>query len=398
MSISKRKGSPFWHYDFTVKGARFRGSTETEDRALAKDIEAKLRAQALEQSYLGRKPSITLGQAATRFWDESGQYFKSAHNALWYHLRHLTRGLGKETKLEDLTGDLLARYVAKARGERIKIKRKQNGQEVIAEGRIMSPSTINRRLTVLLRIMNLAKHNWGYAVTDLDVSRYMLKEAEARTRWLSYDDAAKLVECSAEHLKPIILFALNTGLRAGNILGLCWEQIDFKQGIIRFQIKSDLPGGKFHCLPITREMMQILQDQVPQKKGRVFVRRFTKAKRDPEPIKKLRNSFKTACRNAGIEDFHFHDLRHTAATWMRRNGVPLEVIQEILGHSNIRTTRRYAHVEMDDKKNALEILAASQIRHNLKSDRLEMVEAKGFEPMTPCVQGNQSLSPKRRRA
>lgn len=348
MSIFKREGSPFWHYDFTVKGVRFRGSTETEDKRTAKNIEATLRSEAIEQGYLGKKPSITLSKAAGRLWLEYACHLKSKA-AVDAHCQHLIAGLGKDILIENLTGDMISTYVAKSRLEKINPKSKK--------WRIVSPSTINRRLSTLRRIITMAKDNWGYATPDIKLSKYFLIEPEGRTNWLSYEEAEYLTMVAADHLKPIIRFALATGLRTKEILNLRWEKVSFQAMQMEFIVKSNNPQGKKHTLPITSPIMEILQGQKPKAKGYIFTY-------EGQKINKLRRSFKTACKNAGIEDFKFHDLRHTAATWMRRNGVPLDVVQEVLGHSDITTTKRYAHVEMDDKRNALEKLGAAQIRRS----------------------------------
>lgn len=105
------------------------------------------------------------------------------------------------------------------------------------------------------------------------------------------------------------------------------------------------------------------------------------------------------CHNAGITDFTFHDLRHTAATWMVQNGVALDLVQEVLGHTDIATTKRYAHRSLDEKHGALARLAAAQIRHNpvhahptlLPKPLISMAGATGFEPAT-CGFGEREVA------
>lgn len=86
-----------------------------------------------------------------------------------------------------------------------------------------------------------------------------------------------------------------------------------------------------------------------------------------QPIKDFKRSWKTACTKAGVKDYRIHDLRHTCASWLVQHGVPVEVVKNILGHSDIRTTLKYAHHFVDTERKALESVFASQLRHNSNS-------------------------------
>lgn len=348
MSVFKRKGSPFYWYDFTISGNRFRGSTETDDLQAARAVEAKLRTDTILNKHLKRKPRMTLDIALGRFWTEHGQYRASAFDAMQGYARNLLGHFDKNIYLDEIGDAEISSYKASCIGK-------------------VSNATINRRLAYMRSVMNKARKEWGIDTGDLEINKHLLDEPEARTRWITPDEADQLIKEAAPHLKPCIRFALLTGLRLNNITALRWEQIKLQERVISFKVKSSLPGRKLHVIPISDALFSLLMEQKPRKDGFVFLRHFKNKK--PVPITKFRRSFATACQKAGIEDFRFHDLRHTAASWMRQNGVPIEVVQKVLGHANIATTMKYAHLHDDEKAQALNTLAMAQYRHNGKKGK-----------------------------
>lgn len=292
----------------------------------------------------GQKEQVALDALLGRYWLDYARYLKSGNTAVRHHCRHILDHFGKATLLHEIDDAGIAALKAKMRGR-------------------VSDSTVNRVLSTLRKIINTATQEWGYEGPNVRVGRHMLPEPEARTRWLTPAEAQRLIACAAEHLKRPIRFALLTGVRLSNILNLRWEDVNFEHGEIEFKVKSSLPGGKLLVLPISNELRLLLDECGPKPEGLVFVRRFKNGSRAPEPIRKFRRSFKTACDRAGIANFRFHDLRHTAATWMIQRGVPIDLVQEVLGHRDIATTKKYAHRDFADKQAAMERLASTRIRH-----------------------------------
>lgn len=351
MSVSKRKGSPFYWYDFTVGGNRFRGSCETDDAEAAKTVAAKLRTDAVLGTHLKRKPRMTLDAALGRHWNEHAQYCASAFDAMKGYGEHLIAFFGKGIYLDELDDAQISRYKGAQIGTLSKNKKP------------IANATINRRLSFLRGVMNMARQEWGVEVADTNIGKFKLREPEARTRWISSEEADRLIMAAAPHLKAPIRCALLTGLRLDNIIGMQWEHVNLHNRVITQKVKSSLPGRKTHETHISDALFSLLMEAGPKKQGFVFVRRFKPLKNGKErpglPIKKFRRSFRSACNAAGINDFRFHDLRHTAATWMLNNGVPLDVIQKVLGHENIETTMKYAHRSNQDKVKALNTLGGT---------------------------------------
>lgn len=348
MALHKRKGSPFWWYDFTVNGRRFRGSCKTNDRKTAKAIEAKLNADAVLGIMLGARPRITLNATLGRYWQDHAQHLRSGHQAVKYHARHYLRHFGKDTFLHEITDDDVSRYVAKRRG-------------------MVSNSTVNREVKVLRSIFRMARYSWKVDISEMpDFRRHMLPEPAARDRYLTPDEAKRLIDSAVDHLEGPIRCALYTGLRLGNVVGLDWSQINLDRREIAVKVKDLKPGGKVHVIPIVESLFVMFVNMGQKERGPVFTYRG-------KPIKKFRRSFKTACRKAGIEDFRFHDLRHTCASWLVQAGIPLDVVQDILGHHDITMTRRYAHRATDAKRKALEAVFDGTIQAQSNSQELANV-------------------------
>ncbi len=329
MAIRRRPGSPYWQYDFTVNGRRCRGSTETESRETAKIVEAKLRSDALLGHHTKKKPEGSLDLVCGRYWSEHAHSLPSAYT-LEYQIDRLRKGLGRQTLLSELTDNAVAIYVARRRGQ-------------------VSDSSVNRELTLLRAILRMARDRWGYEVAMPNWPAHWLREPAPRDRYLTAEEADRLIAAAAKHLQPIIRFLLFTGCRLSNCTRLDWSQIDMRSREIWFSQKSKLPGGKPHIVPMSEPCFVLLANLGPQPDGPVFTYKG-------RPVKSLRHSWATALKKAGIKNFRRHDLRHTAASWMVQNGVPLDVVQQILGHADIRTTQRYAHREDAAKRAAVEAI------------------------------------------
>lgn len=357
MSVKKREGSPHYWYDFTVGGMRFRGSCETNDIATAKAVEAQLRTDAVLNKHLQRKPRLTLDAAFAKYWKEHGQFTSSGLQSTRYMLKEMLNFFGRNLYFDDLEDSHINNYISHLQA------RPQKNR--------LANASINRRIDMLRAVIMRARKRWGVETPDISISNHRLIAAEARTRWITAAEADHLIAAADDHLKPIIRCALLTGLRRGNILGLRWEQVNMQARVITFRVKSKLPGGKLLEIPISDALFSLLAEQNPKKIGFVFLRHFklcpkTGKQRKPQPLLKIQKSFRYACKQAGIHDFRFHDLRHTAASWMLQQGVTLDVVQQILGHANISQTQKYAHRQASDRQAAMNALAAAQSPSNPK--------------------------------
>ena len=215
------------------------------------------------------------------------------------------------------------------------------------QGGQLQDTTLNRELACLKTIVRRAMLNQFVDRNPLEGLR--LFKDNPRDRVISLVEFQKLVEQCSHHLKPIVQIAFCTGMRKGEILGLRWEQIDFKNRVIILEA-SDTKTKNKREIPLDNELLVLLQ-QIPRTLNSPFV--FTwKGKR----ITDVRTSFAKACKRAGIVNLHFHDLRHCAVTNLRKAGISDSVIMSISGHKTNAMFRRYDSVDREDREKALEKL------------------------------------------
>ncbi|NIM18751.1 MAG: tyrosine-type recombinase/integrase [Candidatus Latescibacteria bacterium] len=217
-------------------------------------------------------------------------------------------------------------------------------QHRLGSGR--KPATINRELALLKHLYTVAERN-DEARTNPAKKVQLLREDNVVQRVLSETDEERLIRSAAPHVRRVVICALDTGMRLGEILSLLWEYVDLQNRVI---IVAKTKTRKTREIPIRRRLMTVFEEaQTQATSGHVF-RHF-----NGEPIKSVREGYKNALSRAGLEHRHylFHDLRHTFATRLAECGVSLFTVKELLGHSTILTTQRYAHPGRRAKQDAI---------------------------------------------
>lgn len=211
-----------------------------------------------------------------------------------------------------------------------------------------SKATANRYLEQLSKSFNIAVDNEYLRKNPCKtVKKFPVRNTTVR--YLTEDEEKHLFKVLPEYLKPIVITALNTGLRKSNILELTWEQINLEFGLIEV---LENKGNKHIYIPVNDTMRELLEKLAENgATGYVFVNPET-----GENYKDIKKSWNTALAEAGIENFRFHDLRHTVGTRLASKNVPVNVIKEILAHSDIKTTMRYVHCTSGARRDALNLL------------------------------------------
>ncbi len=209
------------------------------------------------------------------------------------------------------------------------------------------------------KVLNILKHMFNKAVEWEMVPEYVLKRIRKvkplkddgkRLRYLSIEEAQTLIKACDPHLTPIVITALHTGMRRGEILSLQWEKnIDLKHGFI---LLDKTKNGERREIPISDTLRSVLQGLL----RRIDVPHLFYDPQTGKPFKDVKRSFHTACKRSGIRDFHFHDLRHTFASHMVMNGVDLSTVSKLLGHKSLNMTLRYSHLSKGHLNNAVNIL------------------------------------------
>lgn len=206
-------------------------------------------------------------------------------------------------------------------------------------------------------------------------------------RILTGDEEHRLLEVSPAHLKPVIVVALNTGMRRGEILNLKWNQIDFEKELIKVE---NTKSGKKRHIHINSELASLLLRLKSEEDSGEFV--FVNPDTG-KPFLDLKRAFKGACKKAAIEDLRFHDLRHTFASRLVENGVDLITVKDLLGHSTVKMTERYTHPNQDLKKKAVEMLVRKSRKGSKKADILAQIchvkkDSESSEDVNPSLSIN----------
>ena len=225
-------------------------------------------------------------------------------------------------------------------------------------------STVNRELACMKKLFNKAI-DWEYVKVNPVLKVDFFSETENRKeRVLSMDEEKKLLEFSPEHLKPIVVTALQTGMRRREILMLKWENVNLNDGCARVP-KEISKSGRDRVINFNGMLKAELlkQKKSDSKSPFVFVNHKT-----GKPFRDIKKAFRGACERAGIEGLRFHDLRHTYATRLAEMSVPLPTIKELLGHSKVMMTERYTHSSEEQKKKAVELLHQRYMNHTSSSN------------------------------
>jgi integrase len=343
MPVYRKHGKSEYSYDFQLYGRRFSGPTGTSNKRQALAFLEEKRRQAREKQKMAARfmaeGPMSLEIAASRYWHEVGQHLVNAESYFRF-LGWLLEHFGKQITLNRITDSMVAAMVAKRRGEGV------------------SNATVNRTATVPLRgLMSRAKKVWKIPVAEIDWSRHLLKEPRERVREASRAEEHRLLGAMRDDYAPAVRFALLTGCRRKEIVELTWARIDFFGRTITVTGKGD----KTRILPMTdlvRELLLPLRDHHPVQVFTYRARRTDKracrsrGERHPITMEGFRTAWRRYRAKSGVENFRFHDFRHTAATRTLRVS-NLKIVQQMLGHENIATTSKYAHSMIEDMRAAM---------------------------------------------
>jgi integrase len=245
--------------------------------------------------------------------------------------------------LDKVFGSMLVKDIKPAMVEKYQHQRLR---EPTWRGKSRSTANVNRTIAVLKRMFNLAVRE---ELTDKNPcwKVKLMAESNARDRILSPGELQRLMSNLPNHAAQIIHFAYLTGMRAGEIFNLTWEKVDLKQRAIRLEA-ADTKTSEPRMIYLNDEVLGIL-NEAGRVRGLGHNRVFTYKGR---PIVGIRTAFLKACRRGGIENFRFHDLRHTFNTNMRKAGVDQSVIMKLTGHKTAAMFHRYNTVDTADAREA----------------------------------------------
>lgn len=302
MSIRKR-GTIWWVYFTTPSGQRVRQSAQTTDRKAAEELHDRLKSEMWKVERLGHKQRRLYDEAAAR-WLKERAHKASLRNdttAITFFRKHFKY-------LDEINRDKVDKLVADK-----------------------SPATANRYVAFLRALLRLAEREWEW-IDRAPVLR-MRQEAKRRIRWITPDEAAKLIAAIGERHRNPIRFALATGLRRSNVLGLEWRQVDLQRGCAWIH-PDQAKARRAIAVPLNDDALAVLREQ----QGRHPTLVFGGQKRPDSRV------WQKALARAGLSDFRWHDLRHTWASWHAQSGTPMQVLQEMGGWETAEMVQRYAHL------------------------------------------------------
>ena len=344
--IEKRKNKRGISYLATVRRKGFETVARTFDTkgeavAWASGVEQDMKDQRYQNPRMAMNTSF--GQALEKYLNTISQ--KKAINTHMLEkssARRLLERIGEETPLGSITAVIAAQY----RDARL--------QEV-------SAYPVRHELALLSHLFTKAKKEWGIPVENPVADIERPAPPRGRTRFLTEQEAAKLLEASrkarTDKFYYYILTLLHTGMRASEAAGLRWSQVDLAH---RVAYLPDTKNKDPRWVPLTKELVEELLNLRKISKGQdenlVFLKdeQLKTERAKARPGIKFREAFNVAKKRAGLLDIHMHDLRHTAASHLIMSGVDIRTLADILGHRTLQMVQRYTHLLHDHKLAAID--------------------------------------------
>ncbi len=319
-----------WYIDYYYKGRRKRkkiGPSKKLAQQVLKDVQVKM----IKKEYLGvyEEKKITFSKYSKLYLE-----YSKANKAFSTYNRHDRISINrlkpyfKDKYIYEITPQMIEKY---------KTKRLET----------VSPASVNRELATLKNMFTMAI-KWGYVKKNPVKEVRLLKEPPGRLRYLKPEEVKALYASCSDHIHPIIVTALNTGMRKGELLKMKWTDVDFKNRKITI---LNAKNNESRVVPINKTLHKELFPLSKSSKGECVF-----SDKNGHPYGDIKKSFLTALKKAKIEDFRFHDLRHTFGSYLVMQEVNLKTVQQIMGHKDIRMTMRYAHLSPEYVQKAVETL------------------------------------------
>jgi len=322
-TIRKRKG----RYNIQIRKQGYPSITKTfSSIAVARKWAAGVEADMERRLHVVIPDHTTVGNLLERYIREILPTHKG-QQAERYRLGNLKRHFG-DMRLVDLT----SKEVAKYRDNRLK--------EV-------TPASLKRELVILRRVLTLATKDWGIALPQNPVRMITLPKADkARTRRLEAGEEEKLLQITNQKLRRVIILALETGMRRGEILNIKKSHINYSKSVLLIpSTKADEP----RTIPLSSQALTALRGQL-RASQRLFggvISLVESTLFDYKP-RGLSGEFLKLCRRKGIDNLHFHDLRHEATSRLFEKGLNPVEVATITGHKDTRMLMRYTHLRAED--------------------------------------------------
>ena len=336
MSVLKRGCSQNYYIQFRIAGRTIIRSARTADRRVAEQLEMRIRSELHAQIFLGEKPRLRLEEALSRYARQKEG--TPNHTNIIGHISRILGTADSQTYLDELGSDNLERLLQQRRADGVKSQ------------------TIKHCLSVIKGTIKLARSQ-RYRVPDLEFPA--VRVANQRLRYLTVDEERRLLLAldpkrtgpglvrspnqepelrqQLQDLYDLVILLLDTGARCSEIRRLQWDDIDLELGTIRLWRSKVGNEGLLYMTARSRGVLVKRRETATSKY--VFTNKIGGMRNHPHA------AWRKAFNRAGLRDCTIHTLRHTHASRLIQNGMSLYDVQTVLGHTDPRTTMRYAHLE-----------------------------------------------------
>lgn len=331
----KRKDSPFWWISYTdASGRRVRESSGSVDRAEASALESRKRSQAWEEKSWGRSPDRTFEEVMVEFLRDrevspaTASRDKDSIRRLKAHFSGLA--------IQEISAIHVRDY----------IRSRKNG----SIGRKAGDSTVAKELRLFSSAIRWCNVQLEWQLPNPLTGR-IPADTEGRERWLSPAEARAFLAATrtqhrAPHMPDVAELTLTTAMRPSEVLRLTWNRVDLAHRLIWFASPNS-KNRKVATIPLNDSAIAVLERRHAVAREWGLSPSHVIFNRQGAAIGSIKKGFKIACQRAEIEDFRPHDLRHTAASWLAQAGCSAPHIQQLLRHSDARSTSRYMHLNTD---------------------------------------------------
>jgi integrase len=332
MAVFEKNGK--WYIDYYHNGRRFRECAGTSKVLAKKALEARKGEIAQGRFGLSKSKKRVKFEEFSKDYLAFSKSYKRSYKRDTQHVGHLLEHFG-DLYLEEISPLFIENYKA------IRVNQ-------------VKPATVNRELACLKHMFSMAIR-WQLATSNPVKEVKLFNEELPALRILSIEEQDRLINECSDRLKPIVITALNTGMRLGEILNMEWKHVDLDLRIITV---TKTKTRENRIIPINSYLASILAKQP-------MIHQYVFPNKDGKPFNSIKKGFHAAAKRAAIGHFRFHDLRHNFASNLVMEGVDLVTVKELLGHKQITTTMRYAHLSNEHKRMALERL---QLRYGHQMD------------------------------
>jgi len=336
--VTRRGGGKVFRARVRVKGRPPETktfTTKTAAKRWAQEKEVQLRRERDFGSVGATKK--TVAELIDRYCEFELPKKRNNQDTLKTSLNWWKAEIGKR-KLADLSPAILAEC-----RDRLLLSSHEHHRFTGSNPKKKSAGTVIRYMAALSHALTIAVNEWEWLDSNPILKVRKPEQPQSRVRFLDEDERKSLLEAcqasSCSYLYPIVVIALSTGARYGEIMNLRWQDVDLERGVARLEKTKN---KERRALPLTHLSLSLIKELRRKKKPAKTDFLFPRA--DGLKPLDIRSHWRKALKNSEIEDFRFHDLRHTAASYLAMNGATLAEIAEVLGHKTLQMVKRYAHL------------------------------------------------------